>query len=218
MFLLPVDGQGRPLGVFALRSLPATGGREESPGGPPAASADHHFRRAMSLLRLLANEAAARHRAASLASDLEHLRDALKAHERELHQLRGLVARLAPGLKGAEISAVARTAVHPTVQRVLDSIHGRNGGLSTLKGIANELGMNASYVSFLFSRELGLPFRSYLAALRLQRAQDLLRSRRTSIAEAAKAVGYGSTDRFRAAFRQWSGLAPGKWRRVFGKA
>jgi two-component system response regulator YesN len=81
-----------------------------------------------------------------------------------------------------------------------------------LKQLARECGLNASYLSTVFAREAGLPFKTYLTALRLQHAQVLLGDPRLTIARVAKKVGYASPHRFRAAFRASTGLSPGRWR------
>jgi two-component system response regulator YesN len=81
--------------------------------------------------------------------------------------------------------------------------------------IAEELKMNASYLSSVFARVVGVPFKSYLTMLRLERAQILLGDPRRCISDVALEVGYSSRDRFRAAFRAWTGLSPRRWRRSF---
>jgi AraC-like DNA-binding protein len=81
-----------------------------------------------------------------------------------------------------------------------------------LKVLARESGLNASYLSTVFAHEAGLPFKSYLTALRLERAQVLLRDPRLPISRVAREVGYATPHRFRAAFRSWAGLSPSRWR------
>lgn len=81
-----------------------------------------------------------------------------------------------------------------------------------LAEIAGDLGINASHLSSLFARHAGMPFKRYLTAIRIQWAQDRLRDPRQRISEIAFAVGYASAARFRAAFRQQTGLSPSRWR------
>lgn len=56
----------------------------------------------------------------------------------------------------------------------------------------------------------------HLTHLRLQRAGTMLHSSPVKIEEIARQIGYASVYSFSAAFRRWSGLSPGRFRR--GKA
>ena len=220
MFLLPVDGGPRPVALVALRMPVRPPQRMDRTGVVRARAArtddDLRFRRAARLLRRLAKDASVRERAARLAAQTNRLRDALAARESEVRRLRAMLGRSVPAGDGGDTRWVAKPVGHPAVRRILDWVHRNYVRRLTLTEIARELGMNASYLSFLFSRETGMPFRPYVATLRLQRAQELLRAGHARITDVADAVGYASPDRFRAAFRQWSGLAPARWRRTFG--
>ena len=81
-----------------------------------------------------------------------------------------------------------------------------------LKRLACESRLNASYLSTVFAREAGLPFKAYLTALRLERAQVLLGDPCLPISRVAREVGYASPHRFRAVFRASTGLSPRRWR------
>ena len=131
--------------------------------------------------------------------------------------MRGGLQKLVPAAQASETGTAESAALHPAVRSTLGWVRHHLERPCPLQEIADELGMNRSYLSFLFSRDVGLPFRSYVTMLRLSHAQDLLRNRRDRLAEIAEAVGYSSTDRFRAAFRRWSGLSPRAWRKVFSK-
>ena len=72
--------------------------------------------------------------------------------------------------------------------------------------------MNAAYLSAIFSREVGVSFKAHLTATRLERAKALLGDPTRATAEVAYAVGYASENRFRAAFKQATGLPPKLWR------
>ena len=82
----------------------------------------------------------------------------------------------------------------------------------TLQHYARELGMNAAYVSALFSRAMGVPFKTYLTRLRLRKAKELLGDPAKTVSEVAYAVGYASENRFRLAFKKAIGLCPRLWR------
>jgi AraC-like DNA-binding protein len=82
----------------------------------------------------------------------------------------------------------------------------------TLQQYSCELGMNAAYLSDLFSRAVGIPFKTYLTDLRLAKARDLLGDPTKTVAEVAYAVGYASENRFRMVFKNMMGLPPRIWR------
>jgi AraC-like DNA-binding protein len=81
-----------------------------------------------------------------------------------------------------------------------------------LQRYARELGMNATCLSTLFSRAVGVSFKSCLTELRMKRAKHLLDDPAQSASEVAAAVGYASENRFRIAFKKATGLSPKVWR------
>ena len=110
----------------------------------------------------------------------------------------------------------AAPARNPTpeqiVHRLLECIELDYGKPITLQQYARELGMNAAYLSDLFSRAVGVPFKTYLTELRLAKAKALLGDPAKTASEVAYAVGYASENRFRLAFKKATGLPPKIWR------
>jgi AraC-like DNA-binding protein len=82
----------------------------------------------------------------------------------------------------------------------------------TLKQCACALGLNAAYLSTLFSRVVGMPFKAYLTELRMEKAQEFLSDPARTVSEVAYSVGYASENRFRNAFKKAIGLPPRIWR------
>jgi len=82
----------------------------------------------------------------------------------------------------------------------------------TLKRCSETTGLNMSYLSHIFSDHLGLPFKSCLIRVRLDRAMQLLSDPARNMSEVASAVGYASENRFRIAFKKATGLPPRVWR------
>jgi AraC-like DNA-binding protein len=99
-----------------------------------------------------------------------------------------------------------------TVHHLLERIELDYGKPITLQHYARELGLNAAYVSDLFSRAMGVPFKNYLTGLRLEKAKELLADPAKTASEVAYAVGYASENRFRLAFKKTNGLCPRSWR------
>lgn len=199
-FLLPVIGVSGPVGLLALRRGPESGRRRERPVGTQDRGRDAAFRRAVRLLRPMAPEPAWRHAGDGCGAETASA-DVV----------------LGPAGRGARTESVttplpceARSRF--TVRELIKRVQCEFTEPLRLKQLARESGLNASYLSTVFAREAGLPFKSYLTALRLEHAQVLLRDLRLPISRVAREVGYASPHRFRAAFRARVGLSPSHWR------
>ncbi len=139
--------------------------------------------------------------------------------QRALVELQTVATRLREELNGL-VPAFNKTS--PTLERenhtgrlvsaVLERIHQRYAQPITLARCAQELRLNAAYLSALFSSHVGMPFKTYLTELRIEKARDLLGEPTRSIADVAYAVGYASENRFRTAFKHVTGLSPRLWR------
>lgn len=92
---------------------------------------------------------------------------------------------------------------------------GENFAESTfsLASVAEEFGMNASYLSRKFKREVGVGFGEYVQTVRLESAQRLLRETDRPVSEAAEFVGYHSASAFKSVFNKTAGMSPAVYRR-----
>ena len=100
------------------------------------------------------------------------------------------------------------------MRSALARIHENYSQSVTLKQCADEVGLNAAYLSALFSRSVGVPFKTYLTEVRMERARELLSNPAKTVSEVASAVGYASENRFRIAFKNLTGLPPSLWRQT----
>ena len=96
-----------------------------------------------------------------------------------------------------------------TTKQFLD--HNYHKDLS-LNDVADVVHVSPSYLSRVFSRELGVPFKKYLIDLRLDQAKRLLLSTNKLIGEVALAVGYQDTSYFCRIFKQREGCSPNQFR------
>lgn len=78
----------------------------------------------------------------------------------------------------------------------------------TLKEIARSVGMSEAKLKTAFRTTYGTPPIGYLSAVRVERAQALLRNNDLTISQIAHAVGYTHPTNFTVAFRRATGLAP----------
>ena len=74
--------------------------------------------------------------------------------------------------------------------------------------------MSRSMLAERFMHFVGVPPIQYLAQWRIQLAASLLRTSKSSLAEIAERVGYGSETALSRAFKRWVGTAPANYRRV----
>lgn len=83
----------------------------------------------------------------------------------------------------------------------------------SLKKLAKELGINASYLSHQFNQETGKHLTEYLAGMRVEEAKRLLRSYDTmTVSQVAAAVGYNDVNYFSRVFRRYTGKTPSEFR------
>jgi AraC-like DNA-binding protein len=217
-YWFPLQVRGEMLGIAYLQAL------NHAPGHYPARQRavpqearvlnQADFERAGKLLRLIVEHVQTASLSDLRKADLTSAGHALLALEREQARLHeSLQSHLPPP---AQAARRATPVSHPEqlVQRLLERIEGDYGQPITLQHCAHELGMNAAYLSSLFSQAVGVPFKTHLTARRLEKARELLSNPAKTASEVANAVGYSSEDRFRSAFKQATGLAPKVWREM----
>ena len=79
--------------------------------------------------------------------------------------------------------------------------------------LAEHLGISYHYLSRMFKVYLGTNFTSYITAVRLEKAKQLLKESDATIEEIAERTGfYGSNSLIRA-FKKYYDITPGKYRK-----
>ncbi|HWM26499.1 MAG TPA: helix-turn-helix domain-containing protein [Chthoniobacterales bacterium] len=144
--------------------------------------------------------------------DLTKTHQQAAEHAHEETRLRSELNRKLPGILRAASRSKDESHTEQLVHRMLDYIEKEYTRPITLKECACNLEFNAAYLCALFSRTIGIPFKSYLTRLRLEKARELLSDPTRRVSDVAYAVGYTSADRFRLAFKAATGLAPVTWR------
>lgn len=172
--------------------------------------ASSKFEQAVALLQMLKRDLEMALRAANAELALSRLHRRMPVLKKE--------ARLV-----AAIRRESEHSAHPLLpgggghsQRIVQSmvayIHEHFHRPMGLTQVAHALKMNASYLSALFSRQLGMTFSHYLLEVRMAKARQLLLQPHRRVSEVACAVGYSGADQFRQAFRAHAGLPPSQWR------
>lgn len=84
-----------------------------------------------------------------------------------------------------------------------------------LEDVAEHVYLNANYISDLFKRETGIKFSKYLTSKRMEVAKMYLMDSRSKVNEVAALVGYQDTKYFSRLFREYVGVSPAKYKKMF---
>lgn len=98
------------------------------------------------------------------------------------------------------------------IRRAVELMHAHLERELPLEEIASAAHLSPFHFSRLFKKLTGATPHSYLAALRISRAQTLLAQTDLSVTEIGSRVGYASSSHFSKAFRQSTGLSPRAFR------
>jgi len=202
---IEIAGKVSPL-TLALQAA-VEDGKGKPRGGVSAAK----FEQGIALLRVLKRDLEMALRAATAEAALARLHTRLPVLRKEarlvktIRQQQGAFSAH-PILPGGD-SHAQRIA-----QKMIAHVHDHFHRPMSLSQVAAALAMNASYLSDLFSRQLGMTFHHYLLEVRMAKARQLLLSPHRRISEVAGVVGYASADQFRHAFKAHAGVPPSQWR------
>lgn len=100
----------------------------------------------------------------------------------------------------------------PFVGRALAVLHDRPAEPWTVESLAKNAALSRSALAERFAHLVGEAPMQYLLRWRMQLAATLLRTRSTSVFEAAMEVGYASEAAFSRAFKRVVGVPPAAWR------
>jgi AraC-like DNA-binding protein len=87
----------------------------------------------------------------------------------------------------------------------------RPGELADMPSLAAELGLSSRTLRNRLGRE-GTTYRELVEEVRRGMAEQLLAAKNLTLDQIAERVGYADTSSFIAAFKRWSGVAPGRYR------
>ena len=120
---------------------------------------------------------------------------------------RGLVKRIS-----ADLVSSVYPGASPLIARSLRYIKSNYTRKIKLTDISNELHVNPTYFSALFSQEMGRPFTDYILELRISKAKDLLRNTHIDIVDISGASGFENQSYFTKIFRKRTGQTPRQYR------
>ncbi len=152
------------------------------------------------VLRLIATEVAAERPGSQVV--LTRLADVLMVHALRVHIESDAGA---PGwLSGLR---------DPQVARAIGLIHESPGQVFTVAELAAEVGMSRSGFFARFSELVGEPPTRYATRWRMHLAAQALTREGASLGEVASRIGYSTEGAFSKAFKRFTGMAPGEYRR-----
>ena len=99
---------------------------------------------------------------------------------------------------------------------VIDYINENSGRELGVKGLAEIAGVSLSHFIRAFHQSMGVPPHQYLIRTRLNRAKELLRQTRYSIADIARMTGFSGQSHFTKHFGRFAGVTPRRYRLTAG--
>jgi len=133
--------------------------------------------------------------------------------------LPGYTPELTELFEGYATAMIQRIGPEGTVaERVRSAL---SDGLLTGAGDESAVAQKLGFTKRTLHRQLaesGLSFRQIRRDLLRARAEKMLRDDRLPIAEIAYLLGYAEASTFHRAFRSWTGLTPGEWRKQHSRA
>lgn len=107
-------------------------------------------------------------------------------------------------------------AYSPIIQKVTAKIDADLASDLSLRAQAQDLGINASYLSGLFKKEVGINYSDYVNKKRIEYAGKLLKTTNFQVQNIAQRCGILDSNYFSKLFKKYMGLTPLKYREEFG--
>jgi two-component system response regulator YesN len=101
------------------------------------------------------------------------------------------------------------------VRQAVEAIHKNYAAQLTLDGIASRLDVSSEYFSQLFSRQMGIPFTTYLKHYRIDVAKRLLLEHRLKMQDIAAMTGYQTAQYFCRVFKEVTQISPSEFVRQY---
>ncbi|GAA3408117.1 helix-turn-helix domain-containing protein [Paenibacillus hodogayensis] len=111
----------------------------------------------------------------------------------------------------AQLETVRVSKQERVVQHVLQSIHSEWD--ADLQQIARQYAISVPHLSRLFKEKTGEPFSDYLIRERMTKAQEWLTRTGVPVKEIAERLHYSTIQNFNRAFKQYTGMPPGEYRK-----
>lgn len=104
-----------------------------------------------------------------------------------------------------------------TINKIVEDIQLHVSEKQSLATYAKQYGYNASYLSWLFKKEMNQSFIEYVISVRITKAKELILTTDKTISEIATLVGYDEYFHFSKIFKENVGLSPTEYRKLHKK-
>ncbi len=111
-------------------------------------------------------------------------------------------------MKKVRTSKVLSKQIVLCLDYIYNNIHSR----LTIAEIADYLNISESYLSKLFSKEMGISLSEYIINLKIDKAKNLLQYSEYSIVDIANYLSFSNQSHFIQVFKKQTGLTPHKYR------
>ncbi|MFD2614362.1 response regulator transcription factor [Paenibacillus gansuensis] len=106
---------------------------------------------------------------------------------------------------------------HPEMNRIIRYIDEHYAEEITLKGMADLIRMDASYVSDLFKKKTGVTLTHYIQDRRIRAARMLLAETDGTVSEIGRQAGFENDNYFIKIFKRFCGMTPNEFRKQEAK-
>ena len=83
----------------------------------------------------------------------------------------------------------------------------------TIEDLARQLGINRTYLSTFINSHYGVPFRQWIASLRIAESKKMLRDTNLREQDIAEAIGFATVQSFIRNFTQFENMSPSAYRK-----
>jgi len=129
-----------------------------------------------------------------------------------LHDLKELMFGLFDLLESDAGSKGKSEPSNRIIERIKQMVEEHYDQDLSLEGIAEQVYLTPSYLSYLFKKETGQSLIRYITQVRMEKAVALLKDTNMKIVDICKKLGYRNSNYFIQSFRQHYGVTPAKFR------
>ena len=113
------------------------------------------------------------------------------------------------------VSAADKSNANVRSHEIIKYINDNYNQPLTVKRISANFGLSEYYFSRFFSKKIGVPFVTYLNAIRIQHACDMLKQQQNTVTEISEHCGFSSSHYFNKVFKKEKGMSPSQYRNQF---
>ncbi|WP_338042440.1 helix-turn-helix domain-containing protein [Paenibacillus alba] len=128
-----------------------------------------------------------------------------------LQEVCGFAAAKVESNQSKERTETLRDLIAKVMMYIAEHYHDANLNVNT---IGERFELKGSYVSKLFKEQTGDGLLDYISKYRIDQAKKMMASRKDSISEIAKIVGYNEVATFIRVFKKYEGITPGKFKEM----